>query len=561
MVTMHNPVKRVSPVQPVKRAIWIRWVLAHVLILSTTLSLLWWAYATTYYGLGALFVLPFAIIAPFLAQWVGIRRLLQPKREFWFWLIASVIGFALVALILVVVLVVFRVTNVPLPASLAIFGGVLGLAQSCVLQRHVSRAFWWIPANALGLAAGFFIATLVAAAIRPLCQSTATLSSGVTPFSINYCDFLPLVLFLVVGTALFSIITGTTLVWLVSHTGEVRPAISGRQLALGTGILCLGGVLFAVVILLQFQADTHRNSTILYDVSMVSPEEGWVIGDENEGAAIFQYSGGKWTETSLPQPLRVDTLRSISMVSASEGWSVGDGSTFLHYSNGTWSKADTPAGINPDLYVRSVDMLSPSEGWAIGADAHGGASTLLHYTGGKWASVHNPTSEIMSSLNFGSAEDGWAVGSNGTILHYSNGAWQQYTSPMLSELRSVDMVSQNEGWVVGSGGRQNIILHYAGSKWSKVESPTDPNLTITSISMVSTHEGWAVGNTEDYSSGVTSGVILHYNGDTWAREEMPGIPSFRALYSVSMVSSDEGWAVGQGFTLLHYKAGRWTKYP
>jgi hypothetical protein len=50
-----------------------------------------------------------------------------------------------------------------------------------------------------------------------------------------------------------------------------------------------------------------------------------------------------------------------------------------------------------------------------------------------------------------------------------------------------------------------------------------------------------------------------YNGDRWVREELRDIPALPALYRLSTVSSDEGWAVGARSTLLHYAGGRWTK--
>jgi photosystem II stability/assembly factor-like uncharacterized protein len=548
MVPTNNPVEQLSSArQPGGRTVWLRWVLAHVLILSPTLSLALWRGTTTLKSVNDVYIivilLPLVVIAPFVAQWIGIRGVLQTRREFILWLVASVIGFPLAALSLFGVPFLFGMSTSSLsPVGVAACGGVLGLAQWAVLQRHVSRAFWWIPANALGLVAGYFIGWFVAQSVSPICQSTIP------------CDLLAWVLAIVAGTAVFSVVTGTTLVWLLSQKSEVRPIVSGRSLAVAAGILCLGGVLFALFSFLQIQTNLHSSRTRLYGVSMVSTEEAWAVG-ESDRAVIFHYGGGKWTETSLTDSLKAETLRDISMASANEGWAVGDRGTFLHYTNGAWSKADTPAGIGPGLYIRRVEMLSPSEGWALAGDY-----TLLHYLGGTWAVVDSPRAGTLSDMDFDSAEDGWAVGTGGTFLHYTNGIWQQSARPTSSvNLSGVSMVSQNEGWAVGAYGNEAAILHYAGGKWSEVASPADSDLL--SISMVSANEGWAVGGHIEYADAAVNGVVAHYKDGKWVQEELPGIATFPILYRVSMASSDEGWAVGYASALLHFKGGTWTKIP
>jgi photosystem II stability/assembly factor-like uncharacterized protein len=66
--------------------------------------------------------------------------------------------------------------------------------------------------------------------------------------------------------------------------------------------------------------------------------------------------------------------------------------------------------------------------------------------------------------------------------------------------------------------------------------------------MVSTADGWAVGD---------RGTILHYLGGRW----VPAASPVQAdLTSVRMLSATEGWAVG-GSHLLHYTAGRWAEAP
>ncbi len=92
---------------------------------------------------------------------------------------------------------------------------------------------------------------------------------------------------------------------------------------------------------------------------------------------------------------------------------------------------------------------------------------------------------------------------------------------------------------------------------------------LAQLSMVSTTEGWAVGEIADPQSGARQGAIFHLNQCRWQRYAMslPGIE----LDSISMGSADEGWAIGElwkvsssvdpqdilGMVTLHYSGGQW----
>ena len=245
VVTMLDQADQLSQVpQPSGRALLLRWVLAHVLILTAVLSLLFWATGSSYYGVGGLLVLPFALVAPFVAQWIGVRGLLQSRREAWLWILATVIGCFLGAALFGLIFVIAANPSLGMsaligPVGVVAFGSALGLAQWLVLQRHVHRALWWVPANALGLALGIFVATLLPGLISPLCQSTATMTGFVPSLGPTYCSLLIVVITISLATAIFSVITGSALVWLTDQKGTVGRIISGRYVAVGILTLSL----------------------------------------------------------------------------------------------------------------------------------------------------------------------------------------------------------------------------------------------------------------------------------------------------------------------------------
>ncbi len=113
---------------------------------------------------------------------------------------------------------------------------------------------------------------------------------------------------------------------------------------------------------------------------------------------------------------------------------------------------------------------------------------------------------------------------------------------------------------LGIGG----ILRYAGGKWSWVQHLDE---VLRSVSIVSSSDAWAVGNGSGYDPAGNDwkrGVIFHYNGSEWKR-----VISFEdiVLLGIDMVSTNDGWAVGADYPqydrglLLHYNGANWAQYP
>jgi hypothetical protein len=144
-------------------------------------------------------------------------------------------------------------------------------------------------------------------------------------------------------------------------------------------------------------------------------------------------------------------------------------------------------------------------------------------------------------------------------------------------LDAIQMLSSTEGWAVGTAINPNtlqagvspLILHYHDGQWRRVAAPSfgQTNLTgaaLYSISMVSADEGWAVGYGPDFQ-GISNSVILHYKGGRWS---IYGSPMFEASFNqVDMLSPTDGWMVGesnisvpgqQASMILHYNGIRWT---
>ena len=91
-----------------------------------------------------------------------------------------------------------------------------------------------------------------------------------------------------------------------------------------------------------------------------------------------------------------------------------------------------------------------------------------------------------------------------------------------------------------------FIEETAAAEW-KIWSSGTTTQNLYSISMVSANDGWAVG---------AGGTALHWDGSAWSAFPT-GVTS--ALLSVDMLTSNEGWAVGEGGILLHWNGIAWKR--
>ncbi|MGD0690511.1 MAG: hypothetical protein ABSA50_12210 [Candidatus Bathyarchaeia archaeon] len=291
--------------------------------------------------------------------------------------------------------------------------------------------------------------------------------------------------------------------------------------------------------------------TFFYGVFMVSATEGWAVGS---GGAIYHYFGGVWTASSSPITV---PLRSVYMLSPTEGWAAGDGGTIAHYAAGTWTGPVSPGTTFNNLL--SVFMISSTEGWAFGK-----AGTILHYSGGSWTALPPnlvPTTPV-ASLNFNSAyftsaTDGWGVGTDGVVLHFDGTNYGTITSPTINNFTSISFgppltgpIDPNNGWAVGNasttGTNEPTIYHWNGFVWTKGVAIGVQN-NLNSVFMVNGGDAWTVGGGVTHLTATCAvlpcPVILHFTGGSWNTLTPPSGSYF--LNSVFMVSSTEGWAVGQ----------------
>lgn len=164
---------------------------------------------------------------------------------------------------------------------------------------------------------------------------------------------------------------------------------------------------------------------------------------------------------------------------------------------------------------------------------------------GSRSTAESPTDRTLISVYMLSSTDGWAVGEGGTIIRWNGSSWSTIASPTKDYLMSVYMLSRSDGWAVGfppgAGWAVGIdkggtIIRWDGSSWSNVTSPTTSALY--SVYMLSSTDGWAVGY---------RGTVIRWDGSSWSTVTSPTKDS---LLSVYMLSPTNGWAVGDDGAII-----------
>ncbi len=142
-----------------------------------------------------------------------------------------------------------------------------------------------------------------------------------------------------------------------------------------------------------------------------------------------------------------------------------------------------------------------------------------------------------------SATDIWAVGDFGTLLHYNGTAWQVLDSPSNDNLRAVWASSASDIFVVGDGGR---ILRSTGGSFQSTNSPTTQPLNGV-WGNSATDEVWAVGN---------GGVLLKYDraGGAWSSVTSPTTNQLNAIWGTA---KNRVYVAAHGGTVLRYDGTSW----
>ena len=296
-------------------------------------------------------------------------------------------------------------------------------------------------------------------------------------------------------------------------------------------------------------------------------------------------------------------LYGIDAVSTNDVWAVGrydDQAGYktlaMHWNGNAWTIAPTPNVGTRFNQIYSVVTISSNNAWAVGASSNDNLiyQTLIeHWDGNQWSVVPSPLAPGTSSFLYGiaavTANDIWAVGyiqvgfsaQQPLTMHWDGSSWSLVLSPSTAPnnqdiLWSVTALSASDIWAAGystdavSGQYRTLIEHWNGSAWTIVPSPNPAGSIynfVWGIEAVSPNDIWIMGRAYDGNTYPT--LIEHWNGSAWSVTPSPSEKFYNEVYDASALSSTNVWAVGRyggGFSdnvamVMHWDGNAWSVVP
>ena len=253
------------------------------------------------------------------------------------------------------------------------------------------------------------------------------------------------------------------------------------------------------------------------------------------------------------------------------------------------------AAQNPDSggTLVGVSAVSSSDAWAVGNYSTSTvpyAPFISRWNGARWTKVASPNPGLANGTSLlgvsaQSRTNAWAVGtytpSAGTagalILHWGGTRWRQVRSPSAEdpELFAVSADSPSDAWAVGIYNTDKVnpfIVHWNGTRWAQLPAPSPGyGAILTAVSARSATDVWAVGYYAADAAGHLRSLILHWNGTRWTTVRSPnpaGATGSTGLRGVSTISPNDAWATGYSGNgkfasslLLHWDGTCWTRIP
>src|SRR5215469_4323942 len=236
-----------------------------------------------------------------------------------------------------------------------------------------------------------------------------------------------------------------------------------------------------------------------------------------------------------------------------------------------WARpASRLASVGEDGILLGVAATSARSAWAVGQTGSlvsSKAATLIErWNSTRWRIVPSPNPAPGGTVVYGvavtSARSAWAVGCvaclraepRTLILHWNGTAWKRVRSPSPPNggtLFGVAVTSARRAWAVGQTGGsistrpRTLILRWNGAVWRRVPSPNaaTPGSSLGAVAVASGGGAWAVGCA--CNGPALKPLIERWNGTRWRIVPSPNpAPGGTVLYGVAVTSARSAWAVG-----------------
>jgi hypothetical protein len=187
------------------------------------------------------------------------------------------------------------------------------------------------------------------------------------------------------------------------------------------------------------------------------------------------------------------------------------------------------------------------------------------------------TKNVLNAVAVRGASDAWAVGHftapdqdddglNMLTECWNGSTWTQVGAPAVlhrdESLLAVGASSASDAWAVGftktvgTAGRNPQAVHWNGSSWTIVPTPTltgGAKSTLNGVVALSANNAWAVGKGRNGAA-----LVEHWYGSAWSVVASPNVSGNDNLLNGVSASAGDVWAVGSSDVFAHTLALRET---
>lgn len=259
-------------------------------------------------------------------------------------------------------------------------------------------------------------------------------------------------------------------------------------------------------------------------------------------------ASGYWYPVASPTNTYLQDISITPGSNGLDGWAVGYDGTFIHWDGSSWNAV---AGLAGDF--TAVAMVTATDGWATNYTENN-QGDFYHWDGAAWSYVYGPVAfqESLAVVPGSNGQDIWSVGWWGQIFRWDGSVWNYLNSTNLLMLNGVDALTASDAWAVGgiSGETEGTLLHWDGANWVNVSPPATGANSYQAVTMVASDDVWAVGNL---------GTIIHWDGASWLQVASPITDTLTSISMVPGSNGTAGWAVGANGAMLSWDGTAWTK--
>lgn len=328
------------------------------------------------------------------------------------------------------------------------------------------------------------------------------------------------------------------------------------------------------------------------------PADVWAVGrnaNNTTGPVVEHWNGRVWQASSAPCSSQCTSsqLNAVVALSPSDAWAVGEASIpvakgypyrpLVEHWNGTqWALVAGGDGLSGDTVpgyaasnagvLDSVVAYSDTDVWVVGVDMSY-YPLIAHWNGTGWQVIAN------------------ASGANGALrlpLLEFNSRLSAASAPASASS------SQRTIWMAGAtspcgqcDGEAPLVLVGSGTHWETSLSgqlppaatgAKSPEVKLQAAAALSSSDVWVVGTYQGppaTSWPPSRGFTAHWDGEHWQTLPTAQRQTSDGLESVSAVSSNDVWAVGQSLTVStpdsgaygthtlteHWDGAQWTVVP